>query len=93
MFNITGKYVSVFKPEDKGNYVQANLSTSKKNEDNSYKNMYWFAKFVGKSKEAALKLKDADKIEVLNGVIENSYDKVKDKVYVNVTVFDFKMQE
>lgn len=92
MFNITAKYVSVFQPEDKGKFVQANLSTSKKNEDGTYKNMYWIAKFVGKAREAASQLKDKDKIEIINGAIENFYDKDKDKLYVNVTVFDFKMQ-
>lgn len=93
MLNITAKYVSIFKPEEKGKYVQANLSTSKKLQNGEYKNMYWIAHFVGDSFEKAKKLKDKDKIEITNGIIENTFDKEKDKLYVNVTIFDFKMQE
>lgn len=93
MFNITQKYVSVFKVDIKDRYVQANLSTSKKNVDGSYVNMYWIAHFRGNAFEVAKKLKDKDKIEITNGIIENHYDKEKDKLYVNVTIFDFKMQE
>lgn len=93
MFNITAKYVSVFKVEQKEKSVQANLSTSKKLPDGNYKNMYWIAHFVGGATEKAKSLKDKDKIEITNGIIENNFDKEKDKLYVNVTIFDFKMQE
>lgn len=90
MFNITGKYVSVFEVEDKGKYCTANLSTSKKNNDNTYTNMYWKARFVGKAFDSAKKLKDKDKIEVTNGIIENNYDKEKEKLWVTVTIFEFE---
>lgn len=93
MFNITAKYVSVFKVEDKGKSVQANLSTSKKLPDGTYKNMYWIAHFVGDIAKKAKKLKDKDKIEITNGIIENNFDKEKNKLYVSITIFDFKMQE
>lgn len=85
----TTKYVSVFNPEIKEKYVQANLTTSKKNEDNSHTNMYWKARFVGKALETAKELKDKDKIEITNGIIENKYDKENEKLWVNVTIFAF----
>jgi len=90
MLNVTGKYVSVFEAEDKGNFVQANLSTSKKNKDGSYTNMYWRARFVGEAYEAAKKLVDKDKIQILRGAIENKFDKEWDRLYVTVLVFRFK---
>ncbi len=90
MLNVTGKYVSVFEVEDKGNYVQANLSTSKKNKDGSYTNNYWKARFVGEAYQPAKELISKDKIHILKGAIENHYDKDWDKLYVTVLVFRFK---
>lgn len=89
MFNITGKYISVFEIEDKGKYCMVNLSTPKKNKDDTYSYMYWKGKFVGKSYEKAKKLKDRDKIEITNGIIENNYDKENEKLWVIVTIFEF----
>lgn len=94
MLNVTGKYVSVFEVEAKERYCTANLSTFKKNTDNTYTNMYWKARFVGKAFGKAKELKDKDKIEITNGIIENNYDKEKDKLWVTVTIFEFeKMSE
>lgn len=90
MLNVTGKYISVFEADDKGNYVQANLSTSKKNQDGSYTNMYWKARFVGEAYEPAKVLEDKDKIQILRGAVENKFDKEKDKLYVTVVIFRFK---
>jgi hypothetical protein len=87
--NITGKYITVWNVEDKGNYIQANLSTGKKNKEGTYTNMSWRTRFVGNAKEKAKWLKDKDKIEIINGIIENTYDKEKKTLYVNVTVFDY----
>ncbi len=89
----TTKYVSVFNPNIKDKYVQANLTTSKKIEDNNYENMYWKARFVGNAFEAAKGLKDKDKIEITNGIIENNYDKENEKLWVNVTIFEFKLHK
>ena len=95
--NITGKFVSVFqveeKPERAKNTVFANLSTSEKKEDGTYENMYWKAKFVGKAYEAAKKLKDADKVNILSGLIKNNFDKENEKLWVDVVIFEFEMSE
>lgn len=90
MLNVTGKYVSVFEVVDKGNFVQANLSTSKKNQDGSYTNMYWKARFVGEAYAPAKALVDKDKIHILRGAIENKFDKEWDRLYVTVVIFRFK---
>jgi len=95
--NITGKFVSVFqaeeKPERAKNTVFANLSTSEKKEDGTYENMYWKAKFVGKAYEAAKELKDADKVNIISGLITNEYNKKTEKTWVEVVVFEFEMSE
>lgn len=93
MLNVNGKYVSVFEVEVKEKYCLANLSTSKKNTDNTYTNMYWKARFVGKCFDKAKNLKDRDKIEITNGIIENNFDKEKGKLWVMVTVFEFSKMD
>lgn len=86
------KYVSVFNVDIKEKYVAANLTTGKKNPDETYTNMYWKARFVGeKALEKAKALKNKDKIEILKGTIENTYDKENKNLWVNVTIFDFKV--
>lgn len=92
MLNVTGKYVSVYDVEDKGNYVQAKLRTGRKNKDGSYTNMTWRARFVGNANEPAKNLQDKERIEIVNGIIENSFD-ANGKQWHNVVIFDFKMQE
>ncbi len=84
------KYVSIFKVKVYENYVKASLTTGKKSQDETFTNMYWNAKFIGKKAyEKAKELKDKDKIEILKGTIENTYDKENKILWVNVTVFDF----
>lgn len=86
--------------------VFANLSTFKKdtcfdengyplfdNEGNKVQKkfyMHWPAKFVGDAFEAAKSLRDKDCINILNGVIENIYNKEKKTYYVTVVVFEFE---
>lgn len=100
MLNVTAKYVTVFNPKIKDDLSSktlfATLSSSKKNEKDgeiSYKNMYWKGRFVGTAFEKAKSLKDKDKIDILNGVIDNTYDKENKKLYVNLTIFDFAMSK
>lgn len=90
MLNINAKYVSLFQVEDTGKYIKCTLSTSKKDSDGNYTNMYWNARIVGKAYESAKELKDKDKINILSGVVENKYDKENNKLYLNVTIFQFE---
>lgn len=92
MFNVTGK-ATVFEVKDEDKVVKVNLSTSKKQADDSFVNMYWKGVFVGKAKEKAKELKDKDKIEIVNGAVENKYDKETKKTWVSIVIFDFKKCE
>lgn len=100
MLNITGKFVTVFQPQIKLNVsermVFANLSTSKKNTrggEVSYDNMSWRGRFVGDAFEPSKALRDGDKIDITSGMITNKYDKEKQQLYVDVTIFDFAMSD
>lgn len=94
MLNISKSYATIWNVEDRGNYVQARISTSRKdNRDNSYINSNWFARFVGNCKDAAKNLKERDRIVITNGTVENVYDKNSGKSYVNVVIFDFDMAD
>ncbi len=88
MLNITGKYISVFDVTEKDRYIQANLSSSKKQRDGSYKHMSWRARFVGNAVDSARALQNKDKIEITNGLIENNVDD-NGRYWYNVIIFDF----
>lgn len=98
MFNITRKYVTVFNPTIKldvsERIVFADISTSKKNVNNgevTYENMLWKnTRFVGEAFEPAKALHNGDIIDIVEGAIENHYDKEKKKQYTNVIVFKFE---
>ena len=52
---------TTWKVEHKEKYSQANLSTSKKDKDGKWNNMYWRARFVGHAHHKSFQLID-DKI-------------------------------
>jgi hypothetical protein len=83
---------TIFEPVVKEKYVQAKLSTGKKNQDGSWTNMSWNVRFIGKCYDQASRLKEKDKIELRSGYVENSYDKETKKSYVNVIVFEFETE-
>lgn len=83
------KFVKVYKVEDKGNFVKAQLSTSEKKQDGTYENSSWFASFVGGAKEQAKHLQDKDTITITKGNITNVYNKEAGKSYLNMTIFEF----
>ena len=83
----------VFNPEveqNRKNTVVANLSTEEGVNQNGEK-VYssWRTYFVGAAFEKAKKLQNKDLIIILSGKTANYYDKAKDKLYNNTTVFDF----
>lgn len=88
-------FATVWKVEDKGNYVQGRISTSEKDnrEEGKYINSNWFCRFVGKAKENALQLKERDRIKILSGKIQNtsSGEGENRRTYLNVIIFDYEM--
>lgn len=94
MINITKSYMKIWKVEDKGNFVTATTTSSKKDKQKDiWVNSNWNVRFVGKCLEEAKRLVEGDKIIVNNAVIENVWDKEKNRAWLNVVVFEFELQE
>lgn len=96
MINFNNSYGSVFDVEDKGNYVKANFTTSRKDQNDNYVNSYWNAVFLGKAKDAAKELTDKDRIHVTSGgVTKEPYTNQDGKKvsYPSVKIFDFEKLE
>ena len=51
------------------------------------------ARFVGEAYEDALDLEDKDRIIIQSGIVDNVYNKEKEKLYVTVTIFRFENDE
>jgi len=88
-------FATVWKVEDKGNYVQGRISTSEKDnrEEGKWINSNWFARFVGNAKEKSLELKERDRIKITSGKITNTLwgEGENRKSYLNVIIFDYEM--
>lgn len=83
------RFVKVFKVEDKGNFVKAQVSTSEKKQDGSYENSSWFPMFVGKCLDEARKIQEGDVLTIAKGKLTNVYNKEKKQSYLNMVVFEF----
>ena len=89
-------YATVWNVENKGNYVNGRISTSKKKQDGTYENSNWFARCIGKCKDQSLTLVEKDRITIKQAKIENKSYVGKDgerKNSLNVLIFDFEMSE
>lgn len=99
---ITDSYATVFQVNVKEKYVACNLSSSRRNKNEStdqypvYINSYWNARFVGGCLEKAKDLNDKDRIKILSGSIShekgsNVGEDGKNIYYYNLTIFDFEL--
>lgn len=78
-----------------GNTTRVRLSSSRKNKmtDQYEQDFSGFCTFIGKAHEMAKNLKPKDRIKILECDVGTSYDKEKQKEYVNYKVFDFEMAD
>lgn len=87
-----GSYAKLWKiePVEGKNYYHGQISTSRKNQNGEYETDFSanFVNFVGKAAETASKLKNGDRIHVVNCGVTNSYDKEKKVTYTNYTIFE-----
>lgn len=85
--------VMVFDPEkakDRKRTVVANISSYEgRDADDNPRYATWRAFFVGDAYKEALELKNQTRIKILEGKIENNYNKESKKLFVTVTIFDF----
>ena len=90
-----GSYMSVWstEPSKTGKTTRVRLSASRKNQaPGEYEQDFaGFCTFIGKAHNKAQNLQQRDRIKILECDVSNSYDKEKQKEYVNYKVFDFEM--
>ena len=78
----------------KGNFTKVRLSVRRKNKDGQYEQDFaGFCTFIGQAHAKAARLKEKDRIKLGDVDVSNSYDKEKQKEYINFKVFDFEMAD
>lgn len=82
-------------PSKTGKTTRVRLSSSRKNKmtDEWEQDFSGFCTFIGKAHDMAQSLKPKDRIKVLECDVGTTYDKEKEKEYVNFKVFDFEMAD
>lgn len=90
-----GNYMTVWGVEEgkNGNMSKVRLSSNRKNKKNDQyeQDFSGYCAFVGEAHQKATKLKEKDRIKILNCDVTTSYNKETKQSYVNFTVFDFEM--
>jgi hypothetical protein len=93
MFNLQERNVSVYNVENRGKFIKARISSSKKNKDGTYSTSFWNAIFVGQAFDTTLSNKE--KIKITSATIENKEFVDKDgnkRVNAEVVIFQFERQ-
>lgn len=91
----SGAFATVWSVEEKGKMIKARISTSRKNKDTGEyeQDFSGFCTFVGSAKADASRLRERDRIKLGGVDVTTTYDKERNREYVNYTVFDFEMEE
>lgn len=87
-----GAWVKIWKCEKgNGNYYQAQMSTSRKNQEGNYETDWQDGRvrLVGTAAKQAEKIKDGDRIQIESCGVTNTYDKEKKITYTNYVIFAF----
>lgn len=89
----TGAYCSVWSVEPgKGNFSKVRLSISRKNKDGQFEQDFsGYCTFIAQAHAKASSLKERDRIKLGDIDVSTTYDKEKQKEYVNFKVFNFEM--
>ena len=97
MFNVSGKYVKIWKifkaKKDDAKYVNLSVSTSEKNQDGEYENSSWYATAVGHAFQQwkAGDIKEGESYAI-RGKLTNVRRQDDDEEWVDnyrLTIFDF----
>ena len=82
-------------PSKSGNTTRVRLSSSRKNKntDEWEQDFSGFCTFIGEAHKAAARLKERDRIKILECDVGTTYNKEKKTEYVNYKVFDFEMAD
>lgn len=75
-------------------YSDVRISTSKKQEDGSYKDDFsGFARMIGKAHKALDYIHERDSFKILSCGVESRYDKDTKKTFTNFLIFDAEPAE
>lgn len=90
-------FATLWKSEDKGNYVRATVSTSEKDreDETKYVNSNWNANFVGKAADKIRDLPERTRFKILSGKISTSLKEYngEKRSFTNVAIFDIEFPE
>lgn len=90
-----GSYATIWSVEDKGNWSNVRLSTSRKNKQtDAYEQDFGgFVRFIGDAHKNAGSLAERDRIKFGEVEVTNTYNKEKNVTYTNVACFTFEKAE
>ena len=86
--NISGKFLKVWKVEEKNGFTKVDLGDSKKNKDGTYANFTWHGCTLF-SDAKNVQVNEGDTVEVKSGVITQR--KYEDKWYNDIAIFDLEV--
>jgi hypothetical protein len=89
-----GTTAFVYNVKNEGKYISCQLVTSKKDKYlNTWISERWVGRLVGDAFTLArdLDVTDKDRIEIIDGIVDNIYDQLKKTSHLSVTIFKFKM--
>lgn len=90
-----GGFMSVWsvEPGRSGNTTKVRLSSSRRNKNTGEyeQDFSGFCTFIGNAHAAAAKLKEKDRIKIIECDVGTTYDKTKGVEYINYKVFEFEM--
>jgi hypothetical protein len=89
------RYCTVWSVEPKGNATKIRLSSSRKNKetDQFEQDFSGFCVFIGEANKKAAKLKERDRIKILECEVTSRYDSNAKREYVDYKVFNFEMAD
>ena len=88
--NIQGKYLKVWKKEEKNGFTKLDLGDSKKQKDGTYVNWTWFGcTLFGNAK--SVDIIEGDVVEVKSGLI--SQRKYNEKYYNDIVIFEIEVMQ
>ena len=88
-----GAYATVWESEKAEKYVNARISTSRKNKETGEyaEDFSGYVHLYGKAKEKGSAFVGRERIKVTECDVTTHYDKEKDKKYTNFNIYDFEM--
>lgn len=90
-----GAYAKVWKVEPSDRFTTVQLSTSRKRKDtNEYETDFSsYVRFIGNAHDSAASLKEGDRIKLGECSCTRTWDREKQKEYINFQVFSFEPAE